>query len=59
LGGWRRHREDLEATIRGQLGAAWRERDPARALPLDDAVALALNRSACCHDCKSPLSRAP
>jgi predicted ATPase len=42
LGGWRRHREDLETTIREQLGAAWRQPDPASALPLDDAVALAL-----------------
>jgi predicted ATPase/DNA-binding SARP family transcriptional activator len=46
LGGWRRHREDLEATIRGQLGAAWRQHDPASALPLDDSVALALQRRA-------------
>ena len=42
LGGWRRHREDLETAIREQLGAAWRQPDPANALPLDDAVALAL-----------------
>ena len=46
LGGWRRHREDLEATIRKQLGTAWREPDPASALPLDDAVALALRSRA-------------
>ena len=42
LGGWRRHREDLETTIREQLGAAWRQPDPASPLSLDDAVALAL-----------------
>ncbi len=42
LGGWRRHREDLETTIREQLGAAWRQPDPANALRLDDAVVLAL-----------------
>jgi hypothetical protein len=51
LGGWRRHREDLETTIREQLGAAWRQPDPASALPLDDAVGLALQSRA------SPRSR--
>ena len=46
LGGWRRHRADLENTIRGQLGSAWCPTDPASALPLDEAVARALQSRA-------------
>ena len=42
LGGWRRHREDVETAIREQLGAAWCRPDPASPLSLDDAVALAV-----------------
>jgi hypothetical protein len=42
LGGWRRHRSELETTIREHLGAAWPPPDPASPLPLDDAVRLAL-----------------
>lgn len=42
LGGWRRHRHNLEATIRSKLGGAWRSPDQTNAVTLDDAVTLAL-----------------
>jgi len=43
LGGWRRHRQTCEALIREASGPQFeRARAESRALPLDDAVALAL-----------------
>jgi hypothetical protein len=42
LGGWRRHRHNLEAKIGSELGGAWRSPDQTKALTLDDAVTLAV-----------------
>ena len=43
LGGWRRHRHNLEAKIRSNLGGAWRSPAQTKALTLDHAVTLALD----------------
>ena len=43
LGGWRRHRHNLETKIRSNLGGARRSPDQTNALTLDHAVTLALD----------------
>ena len=43
LGGWRRHRHNLETKIGSQLGGARRSPDRTNALTLDHAVTLALD----------------
>jgi hypothetical protein len=45
LGGWRRHRHNLEAKIRSKLGGAWHAPEQTDAPTLDRAVTLALGKS--------------